>query len=324
MTPDLDWNKLARELVRRLRAGRPQRQLAAALGYRSNVLHTWETGRRFPRASELLRLAACCGVDLGRALGVFYGQSRASAGRAALDVRSPDGVAAMLDDLRGGTSISEIARVCGRSRSRISRWLGGQTEPRLPDFLRLFEALSMRLLDFLRVLVDPARLPTVRKEWDRLEAQRDIAGKAPYTEAVLRAIELCDCKARRSDRGAWIADRLHIPRPVVAQTLDTLQRAQVIVPHGAGYRLSSVTSVDLTPNVETAWRLKRHWAEVGLERLGPDADGLFSYNVFAVSAADLARLKQMHLDHFDRMRAVIAASQPSERVAITNLQLFAL
>ena len=64
----------------------------------------------------------------------------------------------LLDDLRGSTPILELASRTGRSRFAIARWLKGQAEPRLPDFLRVLEAASQRLLDFLAQLVDPARL----------------------------------------------------------------------------------------------------------------------------------------------------------------------
>jgi DNA-binding phage protein len=71
-------------------------------------------------------------------------------------------VSRLLDDLRAGRSIASLARAAGRSRFAVSRFVGGQTEPRLPDFFALIDAFTLRLLDFVAAFVDPERLPCAR------------------------------------------------------------------------------------------------------------------------------------------------------------------
>src|SRR3970282_797610 len=66
-----------------------------------------------------------------------------------VDPASREGVARFLSLLRARIPIVDLAERSGRSRSPISRWLFGAAEPRLPDFLRLVEAASLRLLDFI-------------------------------------------------------------------------------------------------------------------------------------------------------------------------------
>lgn len=44
----------------------------------------------------------------------------------------------------------------------------------------------------------------------------------------------------------------------------------------------------------------------------------------AVSNADFARLKELHLAYFREMQALVADSAPSERVVLFNTELFAL
>jgi hypothetical protein len=44
----------------------------------------------------------------------------------------------------------------------------------------------------------------------------------------------------------------------------------------------------------------------------------------AVSAATLEELQQLHRNHYARVRALVAASDRAERVAVLNVQLFEL
>jgi hypothetical protein len=61
-----------------------------------------------------------------------------------------------------------------------------ELESRLLDFLRLIDGMSLRLLDFLSGLVDPAELPSAAHGWRRLEAARraayDSRGRTPCYE----------------------------------------------------------------------------------------------------------------------------------------------
>jgi hypothetical protein len=84
------------------------------------------------------------------------------------------------------------------------------------------------------------------------------------------------------------------------------------------------TAVDTRRDAATSAQLKGHWASVGQQRLGVGAPGLFSYNVFTVSDADLVRLEALHRQYFQQLRAIVSDSQPGERVVVANVQLFAL
>jgi len=54
------------------------------------------------------------------------------------------------------------------------------------------------------------------------------------------------------------------------------------------------------------------------------ADGVFSYNLFGVSNADLERIEALQRAYFRELRNIVAQSQPVENVAVVNLQLFSL
>src|SRR5687767_1331950 len=57
----MDYELSARELVRALRGRRSQTAVRRRLKRNSNVLHAWETGSRYPRASDFLQLLQLSG-----------------------------------------------------------------------------------------------------------------------------------------------------------------------------------------------------------------------------------------------------------------------
>jgi transcriptional regulator with XRE-family HTH domain len=96
----------------------------------------------------------------------------------------------MLRQLKGQTPVSALATQSGFSRCQVSRWLSGSTQPNLSELFCLVEVSSRRLLDLLALLVNPERLPSVARRWQKLELARKVAYGMPWSHAVLRALEI--------------------------------------------------------------------------------------------------------------------------------------
>lgn len=318
----MDYESLAKELIRALRGRRSQTAFSRRLGFRTNVLYTWETGRRWPTAATFLLAARRAGVDVADAVGRFFPSRPAWLSRT--DPASPEGVASLLTELRAMSPIVDVARRAGRSRYAVARWLSGAAEPRLPDFLRMVEACSLRLLDFVALFADPASLPAASAAWRTLEAQRRAVYEEPLLPAILLALELPAYRALPRHEPGWLARRLGFPVEDEARCLQRLAEAGQIRKVRGRWTVAPIRTVDTRPDPEAEHRLKRFWAGVGLERLSRKAEGRFSFNVFTISSADLARLSELHVSYFQSMRALIAESRPPERVVVVNLQLFPL
>lgn len=319
----LDREALSRDLIRAWRGGRSQTQFSRRLGYRSNVVYTWESGRGYPTAQIALTAAKRSGVDLTAALERFYRTPPTWVGQIAPDTRQ--GVAMLLQDLRGQVPIGDLARRTGYNRFAVSRWLKGTCEPRLPEFLALIEAASLRLLDYVASLADPDVLPSTQGRWRLLEAAREAAYNEPWVQVVLLVLELAAYRNENARHNShWIAQRLGTNVATIDRCIDLLARTDQIRCDGAYWTLAQVLNIDTRRDRRAGRAIKRCWAQVGIERIERDAKGYFGYNVFTVSAADLERLRTLHVDYFNKMRAIIAESTPPERVVVTNLQLFAL
>jgi len=317
----LDFEQIAREMLTALRGTRSQVAWSRRLGYRSNVAYAWESGRRWPTAAETFRAVAQAGIDLQEALETFY--VRAPKWLEQHDPASPEGVAAFLDDLRGNLPIFDLADGSTMSRYSISRWLSGQTQPRLPDFLRYVEFASMRAIDLVAALVQPAQMPTVYPIWKQLENRRQGADRLPWTQAILRGLELTDYLQLPRHRRGWLASRLGIDEAEEARCIAFLLENNQITWDGERYRLQQL-AVDTGRSAQINRRLKAHWTRVGAARIERGAFGQFSYNVFNISHADFERIREAHLNYFRTLRAIVDQSSPEEVVAVANVQLFTL
>lgn len=318
----MDFPRIASEWLRFIRGKRSQRAFSRRLLYRSNIAYRWESGVCFPTAAETFALLVRGSAISRRSLEAFYGSSALPVTVDAFATRK--GVAAFLTDLRGKTSVVELARRSGFSRFSIARWLSGAAEPRLPEFLALLEAETFRVLDFLSVFVDPAKLPSVAEAWRAREAAREIAYEVPWSHAVLRALELTDYRALRKHRPGWIARRLGISLREEKRCLGALLAARQVRFEGDRYVLDDTHNVDTRADPARARALKAAWLRVALRRFEGGVPGIFGYNLMAVSRADLDRLRALHFDYFRKMQALVADSAPSECVVLFNTELFAL
>jgi transcriptional regulator with XRE-family HTH domain len=315
-----DFERIATELVRAVRADRSQAALSRAFGYRSNIVSRWEAGTAFPAAARFLSLLAEHNPERPSYVAAFFG--RMPPVFAGVEPTSRAGVAAFLRELRGKTPILSIARDAGVNRYSVSRWLSGDAEPRLPELLLLVEVMSGRLLDFLSCLADPRRMNSVTRAWDRLELTRSLAYEMPWSHAVLRALELDD--AGHQHQKAWLSERLGITVPEVTRALGALVRTGQVKKHGARYELERVVSVDTSRDRQRRHGLKIAWTKTALARMEANAPGDYGYSVFSISRADLRRLRELHLEYVRAMQYVIGASEPGECVGLFCAQLLDL
>lgn len=241
-----------------------------------------------------------------------------------MDPNSAQAVAAFLQRLRGKAPLGGVAEAAGLSRFSVSRWISGAAEPKLPDFLRLVDASSRRILDLLAAFEDPAKLPSVRVEWEQRVLAERTTYELPWSNAVLRALELVGAPLNPSEQEQWIATRLGIEVDEVKRALSVLVATSQVQRTKRGYRTRHVINMDTSRDPERALQLKRAWADAAVARMTGKAPGRYGYSLFAVSKADLVRLNELHLQYVRAMQDVIARSTPNECVGLYCSQLLDL
>ena len=313
---------IAADLVRALRGGRTQAELSRRLGYRSNIVHRWESGKCWPSAATFLRACLRSRPQVRGCFERFFQRKPAW-----LDAQAPftrASIAAFLSDLRGKTPIVELAARSGHNRYSVGRWLKGSAEPRLPELLGLIEASSRRLLDFIALIVDPEKMPTVSARWQTLERVRAAAYELPWSHAVSRALELQGYQRCPGSAEDWIAAHLGIDIADVTRALEFLCSTGQVSKVRGKWRLGQSLSVETSRDPHKARELKGVWSDVALRRLRSGAPGNYGYSLFSASRKDLRRLRDLHLEYVRAMQSVIASSSPGECVGLYCAQLMDL
>jgi transcriptional regulator with XRE-family HTH domain len=231
-------------------------------------------------------------------------------------------VAAWLDALRGSTSNADLARSSGLSRHSVSRFLSGESEPRLPDFFRLLDAASTRFAYFIDALVGIENVPSLDRRFQKLEAARRLALDHPWSEAVLRVLETMGYKKCRTDPSHYVAGTLGLSDAEAQGILQALLKAGLISKKGKRFEVSADLSVDMGNDPERLFSLRRHWGSVGRARLEEaNPCDWFAYNVIAISRADSERIEQLLRAAYREVRTIVAQSKPEEVAALLTIHM---
>lgn len=311
------WKTVAREMVAALRGSRTRAQLSRRLGYRTNTVSDWEAGRRFPTAAEFLNTCEQLRVDVDAAFERFHPAT-------ACHLRRNDEIRlqAWLGALCGNTSIRLVAERSGLSRFAVSRWLKGQTRPRLHELLRLVEAMTYRASDLADALVGIDKLPTLIEQHRRRSAARRLAFECPDSEAILRVMETTGYRALSAHRTGALAAVVGVEPQVEHDTLQALEAAGILELVNGRYLHRQALTVDTSAEPKALNRLKAHWAAVALKRIeAPREQDWLGYNLMSLSEGDLERAREILRDAYRQIRALAASSEPVEVAALLNLQL---
>lgn len=320
--PRIDYDRLSSEMVREVRGRRSQLAFSRRLGYGSNVAGAWESGRRWPTAARFLDGCRRVGIDLDQAVArLVVGRVEAMG---PVDLTQPEGVATLLRECRSRQTVVALAERSGFSRHQVARWLSGSAEPRLPEFLRLLDATTLKVLDFVAGLMDPATLPSVSHRWSRMVAARVLARDTPWSSAVLLALDLDAYRLLPEHRAGWIARRLGVPLDVEEHCLGLLVAAGLAEQHGEKpLRSVRVEALDLR-GTRPVRETKTFWSSVAVDRLRSGAPGLHSWNLFTCSRETLDRVEALQRSFYRELRATIESGDGGEEVALVVAHLVPL
>ena len=158
----------------------------------------------------------------------------------------------------------------------------------------------------------------------RIAAVRFVLVDQASVEPVARVAAY---KALPRHDSSWLAARLRVPRALVDTCLRALLAARQVRRKQRRYVPERVMTVDTLPSREQGRGLKRFWGELALDRLDRlegTGSAYYSYNLYAIAERDLQRVRDLHFAYYDELRRIVASSEPSERVLLSNLWLVPL
>ncbi len=308
------WSLVCRQLLRRIRGKRSQVAFSRRLGYRGNVAADWEGGHRAPTVQVLLRGMARVGIDVAGGLQAFHADSAPF---------REQGLHRWLDVLRGSTPQVRIAERSGFSRHQIRRWLSGDAQPRVPQFLALVHALTGRGHDWVAAFVDIEQIPALLTRYRAAHSAARLAYERPWAAAMRMLIGSDAYRADPSD--GFLGRALGLSEAQVSEAVQALLDAGLVERRGSRLRSLSTFTASAVASEEDRRALKAHWSKVALERLdAPRPADLISLNLMTLSKADLERVRQLQRAYFRELRALVASSEPEETAAVVLMQIISL
>lgn len=315
----MDYARLASQLVRELRGPRTQREVSEALGYRSNVVSAWETGRDIPPLQTFFRFLLVCGQEPLTLLSSFRELP------ADFDHSCRRDIGRFIEGLRGSRSLVDIASEVRMDRYLLSRVISGRSDPRLHDFLELIDVLTLAVTDLVSLLVDPVRLAEIAARAQQERNARVAAARFPWAQAVLLLATLPEYQCLARHPTGWFASKLG---RTVSEEKECLQMLVELgrLSHCGGRYLPAdpAIAVDTRLDAKLTRRQASFWLREAAARGESDREVRLGFNVFGVSRTDLARLREVQDRYFAEMRSIISKSEPTEVAAVTLFSTFVL
>lgn len=310
-----DYDGIASELLRALRGRRSQRGFSALFGFATNVSYRWEAGLRYPTIPQLFRVLERIGVPVQAALEAV--DSSAACLRKT-PVEGDTFAGAFLRLHQGTRSITELARATGLHRLQVSRVLSGHTQPRLPMFLRLLDALTGRVDEYIGAWVDLERAPQLRERLAVLGAWRKLAYDIPITEAITATLESAAYRAQSAPGDSWLATQLGIAPDEVKEALQAMSTAGVIAMQDGRWVPPKARSVDTRGDKERLSAVQKYWAGVAADRV--ERDGAKSaYVVFCCSEEATDAVENLYRRTWMEARAILRDDVGDARVVLVNV-----
>lgn len=317
--PNEHFELVSRQMLRALRSGRSQAVLSRRLGFRSNVASKWESGQRMPSAAEVFQYGERLGKSAWPALRAQNPNAAAALGTDALPELAP-----WLRALKGTQSLGTLSERSGLSRFSVGRILAGHSEPRLPQFLALLDALTDRLEDFVDAWLGIANVPLLAPRFARTRAARDALFERPLCLAVMCLLDTSALNVPKAEQVKRLSSTLDRSVDTVVECLDTLSHGGVISLNKDRYQLSGALTVDAHSTKEREIAARSYWTGLAHERSrAPSPLDVCSYNVFSIGRKDYAKLQQLQREFYRGARALVASSQPTELAGLLVVQLVA-
>lgn len=303
------YQSAARQFLRAIRGKRSQVAFSRRLGYKGNVAAKWEGGHRFPTFLEAMRAAERTGTDVVAALRDFHAASA--------DCWDPEDASAWLSALQGATRQSDLAQRSGLSRQQVGRMVSGRSKGRLPEVMALVDAMTGRLPDLIGQFVPIGTVYALAQQAQVRGALARLAISHPWSPAATAWLDIRG-KVRWKDAVGELASAIGRSPQEAEALLDAMISAGAAVRKRGWLSPAPPITVEVQATTEDLHRIRSHWASVSSQRVAERRDkDLFSFNVFAVSREDLARVREAQRRFYREVRAIVSDSPPEVAAMLT-------
>lgn len=281
-----DFETISMEAIRVLRGTQSQQTLSRRLGYKSNVIYSWESGKRMPTLDAVMKIALMNSLS-----------ERGE--RLARKLTHEEGISAFLTEIAQGFSLTMLATQMNVSRSSLSRWRSGDIIPSFPLFLYFFELVTGRVLDFLNFILDVNDIESVQEQWQYMSRMRATINMMPACVPILCALDLGEYRQLATHDDKFIAKTLGLTTAEVRLCLEQLVLADIIHFENSKY-IPESTKLDLFQSVNSLW------SKLSIK---PELEGEVA---IAVSEQSLVLIRSK-MEHLLQECHAIASTEPNDK-----------
>ncbi|MCB0391202.1 MAG: DUF4423 domain-containing protein [Bdellovibrionales bacterium] len=319
----VDYENLARQLIRKFRGEQSQKQMNTLLGYNFNQWHKWESGQKKLKWSEFL--------DLSEKLddGVFSTISSISNIPSGELKARQNSVLLYLRNKFGNLSDKKLSFYLDIDINKVRRILYENQDFEFSLFLKFLGKCTRLLPYFLESLKSNELTSNSKDTINKFLNQRQLEATYPWLSAIEAFLELREYKQLDSHSHQLIADRLNLPIKTVEFSLQLLEENNVIEKQKGKYQLN-LKRVDMesATKVESA-SLAKYWTDKAVERFStidgvPSSGAGWSYRIFPVSKVAREEIRQKISKLYGEIHQILTedGSRDKEFVQIYLLHYF--
>lgn len=311
--PGFDFQILAEEILRALRAGMNQRELSSRLGFSFNQVGKWETGATKIKWHDFLKLASALHISTEQNFReVFW------------NFNGEFGAASSLDAIFKHTSLSDNPS----KEAKLRKWTMGLLEP---DFAEILEAMYFSpaiLFGWLSKFVDCANLESIRAPYLAYAQMINSVFEDPICVYVNAALGLKGYADLENHDDRFVALHATCSVPHARKVLNFLRGSGLVQFDGVKFRPCPANfsfSTAANPKVRS---LTKYTTTLAAERYPliplsttrnvPSTASIGSVRVVAISVSAASELRDL-IARFQSEAAKIIARDSGEKAAVQIL-----
>lgn len=299
-----DFSDLQRELLSALRGEKSRSEINNGMNLSHNLYHRWESGKNKIPWTQFIAFTNYVDVSLENAFQFIFFQE---------DYSNPAKIVSFFSEKHDPQNLCSQLTI---SISTLDRWKKGKTDPSLQDILRLIYTCTDKLTDFLSILVQTEKLPSIASQHELLMLERNLQLEKPWIALIPRYIETQMYEALPEHSDGLIARALGISMEEERQALIDLQRVGVLEWKGPKLIATAKKLNSDDPfRPENVFRLHSYWfqkmseisllqAQVAKEKRRKKKYGGL-YRVFAANDKTYAALEKLIIEFDQRLLSIL-------------------
>ncbi len=311
---DVDFERIARELIVALRGRQSTTRLSQRLGFRYDQVSRWEKGDKVFFWKDFCKLCETLKVPLRKQLQFNYIYSHEN---------FHDG-SELMNALKGDKSISDFAKNLSRKRLVVSRWLSGETELPLAEFLHALYIVHNNADELLDGIVSIGQLPYAASLLEARLKERRLIVKYPWISVLVGALNLEDCPPH-PDTAGFINARFGIKVSTVKKVLSDLQSLGILELDSEGF-FKHKRTFRVGPLKSDSRIIKKYWLRLAQKSL-EQPEEMSGFFLLAVSDQGWAKVVQRYRQFFTELVEIVndpASGPPLKHFRVVNVQLLDL